>query len=233
MVALLAFRALGVRATAVTLTGPAVPAEEVAVARAVATTVGVRHEFLPVDPLTDPSYADNPTNRCYFCRRVEGHLLRAWGDVHGVVQFLDGIHRDDLGDDRPGIRAMEEAGFRHPLVEAGWGKHRIRSYAREQGLPNWDRPSNACLASRVATGMPITYDVLGRIEEAERRVRGLGFRRVRVRVSGTSARIQVDAAEVGRLLSEPTADAVRERLLQLGFATVSLDPIGYRPKVSA
>jgi uncharacterized protein len=233
VVAALAHRALGRDAWAVTLTGPSVSAEEIDRAAAVVRAIGIQHANVPVDPLDDGDYRSNPSNRCYFCRRVEGRAIRAWAEGRGIVRFLDGIHLDDLGDDRPGIRAMDEAGFQHPLLEAGWHKAEVRKYARSLGLPNWDAPSEACLASRIPHGQPVSRPLLGRIETAERAVRALGFRRVRVRVAEDDARVEVDRAEVARLRSEPTATQVQRELRALGFRVVRLDPDGYAPRANA
>lgn len=233
VVALLAYRAVGPRAVAVTLTGPAVSSDEARAASEVAKAIGIRHIVLSSNPLTDPRYVQNPANRCYFCRTHEGGLLREWGTEHGIGTYLDGVQLDDLGDDRPGLQAMNEHGFQHPLVDAGWTKRDVREFARISGLPNADRPSNACLSSRIAHGQPITAPLLERIAEAERWLADRGFRRVRVRVSGESARVEVDPIEVPRLQSEPTAVALREALAGLGFTSVEIDPQGYRPRAAA
>ncbi len=230
VVASLAYRALADDAVAVTLTGPAIAASEVDEATQVAAAIGIRHVTLTSNPLSNPRYAENPSNRCYFCRRHEGGLLRDWGDAHSVATYLDGIHLADLGDDRPGIRAMDEHGFRHPLVEARWSKSEVRAYAQAAGLPNWDRPSNACLASRVAHGQPVTLDVLDRVGQAEAWLTAQGFRRVRVRVSGTQARVEVDPAEVPRLQGTETLGPLRDVLDRLGFTSVEVDPRGYRSR---
>jgi uncharacterized protein len=233
VVAALAFQALGARAHAITLSGPAVAGDELDRATQTAHFIGIDHHVIPADVLADPSYRANPSNRCYFCRRTETSALREWAGAHGVGRFVDGVHVDDLGDDRPGLAAMEEAGFVHPLLQAGWGKSSVRSYARSIGLPNWDAPSNACLASRVAHGQPISAALLRRVEVAERSVRSLGFRRVRVRTDGTGARVVVEAGEVARLVSPPMEDAVRSRVLAAGFTEVVLDPQGYRSRENA
>jgi uncharacterized protein len=233
VVAWLAFQALGERVVAVTLTGPAVAASEVDAATEAAAVIGIRHVQLKANPLEDPRYAGNPDNRCYFCRGYEGSLLRAWGREHDIDAYLDGVHVDDLGDDRPGLQAMDAHGFRHPLAEAGWTKVDVRSFARSVALPTWDRPSNACLASRIAHGQPITAPLLLRIGDAEEWLAQRGFRRVRVRVSGTGARVEVDPEEVARLAAPATAGALRAALLGLGFTDVAIDPDGYRPRANA
>jgi uncharacterized protein len=233
VVAALAARALGPTAHAVTLTGPSVAREEVERARKVATALGIAHDVVAVDPLSDEQYRANGSNRCYFCRRVESSAIRDWAERLGIETFLDGVHWDDLGDDRPGIRAMDEAGFQHPLVWAGWGKPEVRAFARVAELPNWDAPSDACLASRIRHGDPVTLPLLRRVEAAERHVRSLGFRRVRVRVEGEDARVEVDAPDVGRLMAEPNASQVRVALRELGFSAVRIDRSGYPQRPNA
>ncbi|MGP8078576.1 MAG: ATP-dependent sacrificial sulfur transferase LarE [Thermoplasmata archaeon] len=227
LVAALAREALGARAAAVTLTGAAVSAEEVERARALAGAIGIDHWTVPADPLERPDYRANAADRCYHCRSVETAALRAWGAVRGIAQYLDGVHADDLGDDRPGLRAMDEAGFAHPLLAAGWGKATVRDAARRRGLPNWDRPSNACLASRVDRGMTITPDLLRRIESGEALIAARGFRRVRLRVGPGGARIEVDPDEVGRLAEEPFASELLRGVREAGFERVTIDPRGY------
>jgi pyridinium-3,5-biscarboxylic acid mononucleotide sulfurtransferase len=231
VVALLAYRALGPDAVAVTLTGPAVAPEELESATNVAHAIGIAHVVLASNPLTDSRYAENPSNRCYFCRNHEGDLLRVWGQEHAIEAYLDGVQLDDLGDDRPGLRAMNEHGFQHPLVEAGWTKADVRAFARSESLPTWDRPSNACLASRVGHGQKITAPLLEQVARAEEWVTGRGYRRVRVRVAGTLARVEVAPEEVPSLLSE--AGPLTAALTQLGFSSVEIDPNGYRPRANA
>lgn len=230
VVAALTHEALGDECLAVTLVGPAVSDSERDGAERTAREIGVSHEVVSVDPISNSEYRANPRNRCYFCRVVETTALKDVGQRTGVRQYLDGLHVDDLGDDRPGIRAMDEAGFRHPLVEGAWNKSLVRAYARERGLTVWSKPADACLASRVRHGIPITGDLLQRVDAAEHSVRSLGFQRVRVRFDGDRARVEVGPDEVARLLVEPTASHVREALRELGFSEPRLDPVGYRPR---
>ncbi len=227
LVAALACEALGSDAVAVTLTGPAVSQAEIERARRVASVLRIRHVVLEVDPLARPEYRSNPTNRCYFCRSVETSVLRAYGDPRGVRQYVDGIQLDDLEDDRPGVRAMDEAGFTHPLVWARWRKSDVRAAARGRNLPNWDEPSEACLASRVAHGETISRDLLARVEAAEEFLHARGFRRVRVRAREGGARVEVDPEEVAHLASEPLASETIAHLRALGFDPVTIDPHGY------
>ncbi len=228
LVAALAFEALGSEARAFTVVGPAVSDAEIARATGTARAIGLPHELVPANPLELAEYRANPSNRCFFCRTVEGAALRAHGEQAGARQYLDGIHRDDLGDDRPGIRAMEAAGFWHPLVVAGLGKAEVRRWARHRGLPYWDAPSDACLASRITHGQPITVDLLGRVARAEASLRALGFRQVRVRVQDESARVEVGPDELHRLDATPLARRVEAAVAAEGFRSVTLDPRGYR-----
>ncbi len=230
LVASLAYEALGERAVAVTVSNAALATRESDRAASVARSIGIAHVLLAAEPLDRPEYRANGADRCYFCRAVEGSALRAYGARRGLAQYLDGIHVDDLADDRPGLRAVNEAGFAHPFLWAGWSKPDIRANARARGLPNWDRPSDACLASRVARGEPIDRELLARIESAEGLILDRGFRRVRVRTRSGAARVEVDPGEVERLLAEPTAGEVTLALKQLGFSTVTLDPRGYPGK---
>lgn len=227
VVAALAREALGTECVAVTLSGPSVAARELSRAVAVARVVGIEHVILPADPLGRTEYRENSPDRCYFCRSVETEALRAYGQRHAVRQYLDGVQVDDLADDRPGLRAMAEAGFFHPLVWADWTKADVRWAARQRGLPNAEQPSDACLASRVAHGEPISAELLGRVERAESVLLDRGFRRVRVRVRGTAARVEVDPDEVPRLSAEPTVGEVVREIRALGFDPVTVDPSGY------
>jgi len=229
-VAALAHAALGPQVLAATVVSSSVSARELDAARRAAEVVGLRHVLVDAEPLSDAQYRANGADRCYRCRTVETTALRQLGEAEGVRQYLDGIHRDDLGDDRPGIRAMDGAGFFHPLLWASWTKADVRRYARSFGLPNWDRPSNACLASRVARGEVISRELLERIDRAEGVLLDRGFRRVRVRVRGGAARIEVDGSEVVRLDDPALRAELTERLRALGFPTVTIDPRGYPPR---
>ncbi len=227
LVASLAYEALGDEAFAATVSNAALAPRESERASDVAQSIGIRDSVLVAEPLDRPEYRANGADRCYFCRAVESSALLDHGRRHGVRQYLDGIHLDDLSDDRPGIRAVNEAGFSHPLLEASWTKLDVRESARSRGLSNWDLPSDACLASRVARGEPIDRALLARIDTAEGVLHEHGFRRVRVRVRSGRARIEVDPDEVDRLVAEPLRSEVTLRLESLGFSSVTVDPRGY------
>jgi pyridinium-3,5-biscarboxylic acid mononucleotide sulfurtransferase len=227
LVASFAREALGDGSVAVSVTSGAVAPREIERARDVALAIGIRHVVLGAEPLARDDYRANTPRRCYVCRTVESSALLRFGVEEGFVQYLDGIHADDMLEDRPGVRAMDEAGFRHPLLEARWTKADVRAAARARGLPNWDLPSDACLASRVAHGIPISSELLARVASAETVLLERGFRRVRVRVRADRASIEVDPWEVARLSAEPMAGEVTRAIRALGFPTVVIDPHGY------
>ena len=231
--ALLAHRADPGRTYAATLVGPAVSAFEADRAVRVARWIGIPHTLLPVDPLAVEGYRSNPPNRCYFCRTTETAALRRYGASLGIARYLDGVQRDDLGDVRPGIRALDEAGFEHPLLAAGWGKSEVRTWAHREGLPNWDAPSDACLASRIPHGIPVAAELLERIADSEADLRARGYGRIRVRIDGTGARIEVDPQEVARLLEPFERAEVTRRLKARGFTAVEIDPRGYGHRAHA
>lgn len=227
LVASFAHEALGSRSVAVSVASEAVAAREIDRARTVARGIGIRHVVLGAEPLAREEYRANGPRRCYVCRTVESSELVRFGEREGFVQYLDGIHADDMQEDRPGVRAMDEAGFRHPLLEARWTKADVRAAARARGLPNWDLPSDACLASRVAHGLPISSELLARVASAETVLLERGFRRVRVRVRADRASLEVDPSEVARLSREPMAGEVTRAIRALGFPVVVIDPRGY------
>lgn len=228
LVARLAFDALGDRSLAVTAAAESLPARELRAARRYAAEIGIRHRVVRYSELANPQYAENPTNRCYFCRQDLAAALWPVAREEGLETVADGILASDLGDWRPGIQAMDEAGFWHPLVDAGVDKAAARELARTLGLSFHDKPSMACLSSRIPYGRVVTVDKLEQIERAEALLHELGFRQCRVRHHGDVARVEVEPAEVPRL-AEPT---VRRRVVQgvkaLGFQYVALDLEGYR-----
>ncbi|MBX3461976.1 MAG: ATP-dependent sacrificial sulfur transferase LarE [Planctomycetes bacterium] len=220
--------ALGDRTVAVTADSPSLPRAELAEAEALARELAVRHVVLPTHELERPGYRANAGDRCYHCKQelfVTVAARRAaiapldWCVVYGAIT-------DDLGDHRPGQRAAAEHGVRAPLVEAGFAKDDVRRYSREHGLRTADKPSFACLSSRVPYGTPIDAAVLRRIEQAEAVLRELGFRQFRVRHHDTLARIEVAPDELERAFAVRTA--LGERIRRTGYLYVALDVFGYR-----
>lgn len=228
LVARIAHDALGNDALAVIADAESVARWEFEEAMAEAQEMGIPVRVVPISELASPAYAANPTNRCYFCRKELGGSLRALGDELGFPTIADGVNVSDLGDYRPGIRAMDEAGFWHPLVEFGLAKADVRALARRLGLSFHAKPSNACLSSRIAYGEVITVEKLHRVEAAEIGLRALGFRVVRVRAHEDIARIEVPAEDIPRLTAPEMLGPVERVVRDAGFAYVTVDLRGYR-----
>jgi len=228
LLAVLAHDALGPRALAVTARSPSVPPEEVESAVALARRFGFRHRVVDTAEMEDPRYRANSPLRCYFCKTELYTRLREVAREEGLAWVANGANTDDLGDHRPGMQAGQEFGVRSPLVEAGLSKAEVRELSRLRGLPTWDKPAQPCLASRIPYGTPVTPEALGRIARAERLLRSLGFREVRVRHHGDIARVEVPLPDLPRLLEEETRRAVVEGLKALGYLYVTLDLQGFR-----
>ena len=228
LVARLAQDALGADALAVLADAESLSHQEREEAIAEAEEIGIALRILPLSELANPSYVANPTNRCYFCRKELGRSLVPLARDLGFAVIADGVNVSDLGDYRPGIQAMNEEGFWHPLVEGGLGKPEVRALAKHLGLSFHAKPSNACLSSRIAYGEVITVEKLQRVDEAERAVRALGFPVVRVRAHEGVARIEVPREDIPRLTSLEIAEKVLEAVRNAGFVYVTVDLRGYR-----
>ncbi len=226
---LLAFTAhavLGGSTIAVLAFSDTYPASEAEHARGVARDLGLNVLEVETYELVDPSFRANGPDRCYHCKSELFSLLRTVADARGIAWVADGSNLDDLGDHRPGRRAAAEYGIVSPLMDAGLTKADIRELARELGLPNWDRPSMACLASRFPYGEEISEDRLGLVGRAEESLRALGLRQFRVRAHGDVARLEVDPSEQD--LAWEMRDRVAAALRSAGFAYVAQDLEGYR-----
>ncbi|MCS5699043.1 ATP-dependent sacrificial sulfur transferase LarE [Cyanobium sp. FGCU-52] len=226
LVAALAVERLGERAEAITGVSPALAPHLREEARAQAAWLGVRHREIATAELADPAYATNPDDRCYACKRELHTLLAPIAAAAGQARVLDGVNRDDLGDHRPGIRAAREHGVISPLAEAGIDKEGVRRLSRALGLPWWDKPAQPCLASRFPYGEPITAGRLRRVADAEDWLRQRGFRELRVRSQGETARIELPSAAMAQAL-ELLAGDLRQELVTafraMGFSAVALD----------
>lgn len=226
LVLALASRAQRVGVLGVTATSPTYTAEELEHARAVAEHLGVRHEVIHTDECADDRFASNPPDRCYYCKRELVGELERIRDRESYEVVADGANADDALDHRPGRRAAKEAGMVSPLAQAGLTKDQVRELAKALGVPGWDRPAMACLASRIPYGTRITPGLLARVGDAERAVSALGFPGTRVRAHGDVARIEVPSAKLTRAVEvrEGLVEACREA----GFEYVALDLEGYR-----
>lgn len=219
---------VGRRALALTTVSPTNPDEDTEQAIALARALGVEHLIVHANELDIPSYRENPTNRCYFCKTNLYEIARAAAERRGLRWIVDGVNLDDLGDYRPGLRAAAERSVRHPLAEAALSKAEVRELSRELGLPTWDRPASPCLSSRFPYGTVITVEGLARVARGEKWLRSRGFRECRVRFYGDLARVEVDAAEVARLSRQPLAAELRSAFRGFGFERVEIDPRGFR-----
>jgi len=228
LLAAVAHETLGPRALAVTAFSPIYPASEIAQAEALACQLGLRHIVIETKELDGPSFVANDGLRCYYCKRGLFQHLRRIAAEEGLLGVVDGTNYDDLSDYRPGRRAAEELGVRSPLLEVGLTKADIRHLGRSRGLPNWDKPSSPCLATRIPYGTPITTELLGRIAVAEGSLAKLGLRQFRVRHHDVIARIEVSPEDMALLIDGKVRLQVVEALRALGYCYVTLDLAGYR-----
>ena len=218
--------ALGEKTLALTAVSAFFPERERREAEALCRKLGVRQITETVDVLAVPGVAENPADRCYICKRTIFSRLWELARANGCAMLVEGSNLDDEGDYRPGLRAIRELGVESPLKKAGLTKAEIRDLSREAGLPTWEKPSLACLASRVPYGETITAEKLAMVERAEQSLMDLGFRQVRVRVHGGAARIEVPEVDMGRIMASRGEIAAAVRAA--GFSYVSLDLEGYR-----
>jgi len=221
----LAMDELGDGAVAVLASSPAYPDSEQVAARELAASMGVRLVEVRTSEVELEAYARNHPDRCFHCKEELFDTLAPVQQELGLRHLAYGATADDAGDHRPGHASAVRRGVRFPLLEAGMAKAEIRAAARALGLTNWNKPSFACLSSRIPHGTPVTVAALRQIEAAESAIKALGFAQVRVRHHGDVARIEVDAAEIPRLISqrERVAAAVR----QAGYKFASADLEGY------
>lgn len=224
-----AVECLGENALAVTGVSPSLAEAERDEAAALARRLGARHRWIETGELEQPGYVANASNRCYFCKADLFGRLQAVARAEGYAWVVEGANLDDLGDLRPGRQAAREQGVRSPLLEAGLDKAAIRELSRALGLPTWEKPAMACLASRIPHGTPVTIERLGQVERAEAALRSLGFRSVRVRHHETIARIELPPDERARLLDPTVAGEAVRAIKAAGYQYVVLDLEGYRP----
>lgn len=221
-----AHRELGDKALACIGFSPSLAEREMNAAVDLAKSLGANVRIIQTQEQFDPNYAANPVDRCYFCKSDLFARLTKIAHDEGWAVVVDGNNADDLGDHRPGRVAAQEKHVRSPLVELGITKQQIRDISKHLGLPVWDKPAMACLASRVPTGTPILPGLLNRIERAEDVLAGLGFRQFRVRHHGEIARVELPAEDLPRALEH--RDALVEGIKQAGYRFVTLDLSGFR-----
>ncbi|MEW6297502.1 MAG: ATP-dependent sacrificial sulfur transferase LarE [Thermodesulfobacteriota bacterium] len=223
-----AAQVLGDQVVALMTISPSTPPEDAQFARSLTGTLGVRFLTVQHNELAIPGYAANPINRCYFCKNSLYEICRREARRLSLRSVADGVNLDDLKDYRPGLRAADEYGILHPLVEAQFGKEDIRQASRLLCLPTWEKPSSPCLASRVPYGMPITAAKLSQIARGELLLRSFGVKELRVRHHGRSARIEIALADLPRVSDPAVIQALCGGMRAIGFSSVLLDLEGYR-----
>jgi len=225
VLAKVAFDSLGDRTVAVTFDSPIMARSDLENAREVAREIGIEHEILEIDLLGVPGFKDNPEKRCYLCKGAISGELKGFGKKRGIDLIVEGSNADDVCVDRPGMKALEEAGIRSPFLELGFGKEEIRRSARELGLSTHSRPSGTCLATRIPFCEEVSLERLGMIERGEEILKEMGFGQVRLRHHGEVARIEVDGEEFERVIG--SRKEISNALKNIGFIYITLDMEGY------
>ena len=220
--------ALGDGARLVTADSETYPASELAAAKDLARSLGMRHVVVQTRELDNPDYARNPTNRCFFCKEELFTTLAPIAAREGFRHLVYGANVDDLGDHRPGMESARQRDVRAPLIEAGLGKAEIRELSQALGLSTWDKPSFACLSSRFQYGEGITAEKLRQVDRAEEFVRSLGFRQFRVRHHERLARLEIPLDELPRLWQDGRREAIVKRFRELGYVYVTVDLAGFQ-----
>ncbi len=222
VLALLASEGVPGHVRALTFRSPLIKEDEVRMAREAAERLGLDLHVVDVDVLLIPGVLSNPPDRCYFCRKALHQAAKRYAEEAGLSLVADGLQADDLGDNRPGVRAADEDGVVHPLAEAGLTKLEVRELAREAGLPNSERPEAPCLATRFPPGVAISQALLGKIERGEAFLAGEGFVNSRVRVFPPGlASLEIEKDDLPRFFDH--REKIVEALKGIGFPVVSLD----------
>jgi len=221
-----AYQALGKNAIAVTIVSPMLSKSELSDAKKVAEQIGIEHITIE-ENIIGEKVAENPRDRCYFCKKEEFGKIIQVAKEHGINAVLDGTNIDDESDYRPGLKALQELGVFSPMREAKLTKAEIRELSRLVNIPVWDKPAFACLASRVPYGQKITKELLVKIEAGEEILRFYGFKQFRLRAHQNIARIEVAKNERNKFFDEHALDEISKKIKQLGFAFVAMELEGY------
>lgn len=219
---------LGEKAFAVTARAPFFPGRETGEAMDFCAAEGIRQVLLDPQVLDMEEFRSNPPDRCYICKKAIFSLMKERALKEGAAFICEGSNMDDASDYRPGLRAIRELEIRSPFREAGLTKKEIRFLSREMGLPTWDKPSYACLASRFVYGETIDREKLEMVDRAEELLLGLGLKQMRVRIHGRMARIEALPEDIEGLAEEKTRKVIAEGFKKIGFSYVTLDLQGYR-----
>ncbi|MCR3761524.1 ATP-dependent sacrificial sulfur transferase LarE [Clostridium felsineum] len=218
--------ALDENVKAVTILSPYIPKWEIKEAKQLAEELGIEHEIIEA-PIID-SIKFNPENRCYLCKTAVFSMILKVAKEEGYSCVIDGTNFDDIKDYRPGLKALKELEVKSPLLECKLTKQEIRTFSKELGLKTWDKPSYACLLTRIPYGNELKVEDFEKIENAEKYMMSIGFRAMRVRCHGDLARIEVNRADRSKLFDEKLLDTISENIKKCGFKYVALDLQGYR-----
>ena len=224
----LAHQTLGDKAAAGTVDSPLLPRCEEREAVLFAQHIGIKHHIISAGEMDSKEFRANPKNRCYICKGFHMRALMDLAKSLGLARVAHGANTDDYSDYRPGLRAAGELGVLAPLADAGMDKSDVREASKALGLNTWDKPSMACLASRIPYGGEVTVEKLAVIEKAEDFLRSRGFRQFRVRHHGAVARVEIEEKDFERLLLKPFRHDIVKKLEGLGFSYISLDLAGYK-----
>ena len=219
---------LGEKALAIIAASATFPRLELEEAERQAQDIGIGYLVIKTEELRNPSFYNNPPERCYYCKRELFGKLQEIAREKGFKFILDGTNQDDQNDFRPGRKAGREFKVRSPLFEAGLAKEDIRILSRELGLSTWDKPSQACLSSRFPYGEVISEEKLRIVEEGEEFIRSLGFRQVRLRHHGQLARLEVDQEDIPKFFDNGIGEKIKNKLIELGYLYITVDLEGYR-----
>lgn len=224
----IAQQTLGDKSIAITAHSPSLSEDELVDAVELAEKQSWNHRVIITDEINDPRYAVNDLQRCFFCKtELYTHLIEI-ARSEGWDEVANGTNADDLGDFRPGLEAARDFTVRSPMVEAGLTKADIRALSKEMDLPVWDKPAQACLASRIPYGTMVTVEALTQIAKAERGLRQAGFRQLRVRHHGDVARIEVPVEDLASLIDEDTRNTIVKKIREAGYLYVTMDLAGFR-----
>ena len=217
------------RVVGITVMAPMTPDREIRESYKIAKDLGVEQIVTGASDIIDIEvFNENPPDRCYHCKMHFFAVVLDAAEEVGLECVMEASNADDVNDYRPGLKAIEELEVRSPLIEVGLTKDEIRALSEEMGLVTWDKPSMACLASRVPYGEPVTLEKLEQIEKGEQILFSAGFKVCRLRHHGTFARIEVPLEDIERLSRENVWSRIAVSLLELGFERVEIDPKGYR-----
>jgi uncharacterized protein len=221
-----AYAALGDRMLAVTIHSPVESTESIEAAKTIAAQVGFPHRVISFNDLENPDFAANPPDRCYVCKKARFQALLALAKQEGFATLVEGTNADDVDDYRPGRKAVLELGIQSPLLDLGFTKNEIRALLKGLGLPNWNRPSAPCFATRIPYGSPVTNEGLEQIIAGESYLQTLGFDTVRVRHHGDTVKLEVDPVQFETLVAH--RQCILEFFTGLGFRYITADLAGYR-----